>query len=329
MNYSLLSYSILSFIILYLSAIVSYKLQLVDLPDKRKLHVSATVFTGGAAISVTYILSILLFEIYNNSLNLIISMSFLMSMIGLIDDKYRLNVGGKLSLQVIPIFYLIIFQNLALSHLGNYDYFIFHIGAFSIPFTLICALFLINAFNYFDGTDGTLCITSCSVLAILYFLIPDQEFQLFLIIIIIPILIFLSFNFSFFKLPKMFLGDSGSLLLGFIISFTLIYLANKSLVHPILLAWSIAIFVYEFLSINLIRLKNNKNPFVAGRDHLHHVLFEITKSIFATNFFIFIINISLFIIGYLSFSLINPLASLLSFLVLFIIFFTIRNKYSN
>ncbi len=329
MNYSLLSYSILSFIILYLSAIVSYKLQLVDLPDKRKLHVSATVFTGGAAISVTYILSILLFEIYNNSLNLIISMSFLMSMIGLIDDKFRLNVGGKLSLQVIPIFYLIIFQNLALSHLGDYDYFIFHIGAFSIPFTLICALFLINAFNYFDGTDGTLCITSCSVLAILYFLIPDQEFQLFLIIIIVPILIFLSFNFSFFKLPKMFLGDSGSLLLGFIISFTLIYLANKSLVHPILLAWSIAIFVYEFLSINLIRLKNNKNPFVAGRDHLHHVLFEITKSIFATNFFIFIINISLFIIGYLSFSLINPLASLLSFLVLFIIFFTIRNKYSN
>ena len=104
MNYSLLSYSILSFIILHLSAIVSYKLQLVDLPDKRKLHVSATVFTGGAAISVTYILSILLFEIYNNSLNLIISMSFLMSMIGLIDDKYRLNVGGKLSLQVIPIF---------------------------------------------------------------------------------------------------------------------------------------------------------------------------------------------------------------------------------
>ena len=55
----------------------------------------ATVFTGGAAISVTYILSILLFEIYNNSLNLIISMSFLMSMIGLIDDKYRLNVGGN------------------------------------------------------------------------------------------------------------------------------------------------------------------------------------------------------------------------------------------
>jgi UDP-N-acetylmuramyl pentapeptide phosphotransferase/UDP-N-acetylglucosamine-1-phosphate transferase len=58
-----------------------------------------------------------------------------------------------------------------------------------------------------------------------------------------------------------------SLLLGFIVSFLLIYLANNNIVHPILLAWSIQIFVYEFTSINLIRLKNKKDPFVAGLDH--------------------------------------------------------------
>ena len=188
---------------------------------------------------------------------------------------------------------------------------------------------MINSFNYFDGIDGTLSFTSISVLAILYFLIQDQNIQLFLIIILIPIGIFLCFNFSLFKLPKMFLGDSGSLLIGFIISFILIYLANQNIVHPILLAWSISIFVFEFLSINIIRLKNKTDPFKPGKDHLHHILLGKTKSIFLTNFSIILINFILFIIGYFSFLLINQLASLIIFVFLFIVFLILRNKFSK
>ena len=292
------------------------------------MHSNATAFTGGFAISVALIFSVLLFEIYNSNFNLIISMAFLMSMIGFIDDKYHLNVGGKLSLQVIPIFYLIIFQDLSLTHLGDYNYFKLNLGSIAIPFTLICALFLINAFNYFDGVDGTLSFSSCSILAILFFLFPDQEFRLFLVIIIMPISIFLCFNFSLLKLPKMFLGDSGSLLLGFIISFILIYLANQNIIHPILLAWSIVIFVYEFMSVNILRLKNNQNLFLAGRDHLHHILLNKTESVFLTNFLISIKNIILFIVGYFSFILFNPLISFFLFVLFFIIFLIIRNKYS-
>ena len=127
----------------------------------------------------------------------------------------------------------------------------------------------------------------------------------------------------------MFLGDSGSLLLGFIISFILIYLANQNLIHPILLAWSIVIFVYEFLTINLIRLKNKQNPLKAGRDHLHHLLFKKTKSVFLTNFSITTTNIILFIMGYLSFSIISPLASLILFISLFFIFLILRNSIQN
>lgn len=329
MNYAIIIYSLLSFLLLFSCAKISYKLQLVDLPNKRKLHSKATVFTGGFAISVTFVFSILLFQISNNHLNLILSMAFLIAIIGLVDDKFDITVGSKLSLQIIPIFYLIILQNLALNHLGDYYYFKIELGSFVIPFTLLCVLFLINAFNYFDGIDGTLSFASISVLAILYFLLPDQEFQLFLIIILIPIGIFLCFNFSLFKLPKMFLGDSGSLLLGFIISFILIYLANQNLIHPILLAWSIVIFVYEFLTINLIRLKNKQNPLKAGRDHLHHILLKKTKSVFLTNFSITTTNIILFIMGYLSFSIISPLASLILFISLFIIFLILRNRYAK
>ena len=327
MTNAIIIYTIFCFLLLFVCAKISYEFYLVDLPNKRKFHRTATAYTGGIGISIIYIFAIFIFDISSNSLNIILSLGFLISIVGLIDDKFNLNVGGKLSLQIIPIFYLIVFENLSLSHIGDYSNFKLELGAFSIPFTLLSVLLLINAFNYLDGTDGTLGFSTMSVLIILYYLIPDQEKKLFLIVIIIPIFIFLFFNFALFRLPKMFLGDSGSLLIGFIISFTLIYLNTQNLVHPILLAWSVVVFVYEFLSINLIRLKNKKNPFQAGQDHLHHILFKKTKSIILTNFFITLMNIIFFIFGYLSFLLISPLTSLILFVFLFITFFFIRNKY--
>ena len=321
----ILIYSTLTFFILFICAKISYRLNLIDLPNKRKIHLEPTAYTGGIAIIISLLFALQGVDVFDKSLSLILSISFLISVVGLIDDKFYLNTGGKLSLQVIPIFYLIVFEGLALNNIGAYNHFIVEMGSFKVPFTLLCVLFLTNAFNYFDGMNGTLSFTTISVLAILYFLVPDQNFQLFLIMIFIPISIFLCFNFSLLNLPKLFLGDSGSLLLGFLISFILIYLANQKFIHPILLAWSISIFVYEFLSINIIRLKNKQNPFKAGTDHLHHRLFKKNKSIFLTNFLISSLNVFLFTIGYLSFSFINELVSLILFVAFFMIFLILRN----
>jgi len=318
-------YSLFTFSLLFICAKISYKLNLVDLPNKRKIHLKPTANTGGFAIIISLLFALQALDVFDKILGLILSIGFLVSLVGLIDDKFHLNTGGKLSLQIIPIFYLIVFEKLNLTQIGNYDYFELNLESFATPFTLLCVLFLINSFNYFDGIDGTLSFTSFSVLIILFFLIPNEDIRLFLITIFIPICFFLCFNFSIFKIPKLFLGDSGSLLLGFIISFILIYLANEKIVHPILLAWSIAIFVFEFLSINLLRLKNKKNIFKAGRDHLHHILIKRTRSIFLTNFLIFAINITLFVVGYVAFEFFNPLASLILYIIFFIIFFILRN----
>ena len=326
---NILIYSSISFLTLFLISKISYNLNLVDEPNKRKIHLTPTAYTGGLSLCLIYLMGIFLFDFSSEKLNLILSIAFLIGIVGFVDDKYNLNVGGKLSLQVIPIIYLIIIENLSLNHMGNYNYFKLELNSFSIPFTLLAILFLINSFNYFDGLDGVLSFLTISTLGILFFLTPNENIKLFLIIVLIPILFFLCFNFSIFKLPKLFLGDSGSLLLGFILAFTLIYLSIQKNVHPILLAFSISIFVYEFLSVNLIRLKNKKNIFSAGQDHLHHLLFKNTKSIFKTNLFISLANIICFIIGYISFLLISPLASLILFIILFIIFFILRNKYSN
>ena len=301
----------------------------MDTPIKRKIHSKPTAYTGGVSLGIIYLIGILLFDFSSVHLNLILSIGFLVAIVGFIDDYYKLNVGGKISLQIIPIFYLVIFESLVLTNIGEYKYFNLELGAFAIPFTFLSILFLINSFNYFDGLDGTLSFSSISVLGILYFLIQAQNIQLYFLIIIIPICIFLLYNFSLIKLPKLFLGDSGSLLVGFIISFTLIYLASENLVHPILIAWSVVIFAYEFLSINIIRLNKKQDPFKAGLDHLHHIFYNKTKSIFLTNLFISSTNIILFIIGYLTFSLIGPIISLILFIILFFIYFFLRDKYSK
>jgi len=319
-------YSIFGFIILLLISKLSYKLNLVDMPSKRKVHFKPTAYTGGLALCFIYIVSTYIFNFSSQKLDLILSISLFIAITGFVDDKYNLNIGSKLSLQIIPAFYLIILQNFNLNDIGDYNYFKLELNSFSVPFTLLSIGFLINAFNYFDGLDGTLSFVSVSVLSILLFL-SNNDTQIFLIVILIPILIFLFFNFSIFRLPKLFLGDSGSLLLGFIISFTIIYLANQKIVHPILLAFSIAIFVYEFLSINLIRIITKKKIFTAGLDHLHHIFFKKNKSIFLTNFFISVVNIIIFIFGYLSFKLINPLSSLILFIFLFVIFFILRKRF--
>ena len=324
---NILLYSLIGFLIIFFTSKISYKLNLVDIPNKRKKHLKPTANTGGVAISLIYVFSIFLFDINSQKLNLILSTAILIAIVGFIDDKYNLNVGGKLSLQVIPIIYLIILENLNLNQIGDYNYFKLELNSFTVPFTILSVLFLINSFNYFDGLDGTLSFATISILGILFFLTPEKNTKLYLIIILIPLLFFLCFNFSILKLPKLFLGDSGSLLIGFVIAFTLIFLANEKLAHPILLAWSVSIFVYEFISVNIIRLKKKKNPFNAGQDHLHHVLYKNTKSLFQTNLCLSLANIIFFIIGYTSFLLISPFASLIIFIFLFVIFFILRSNF--
>ncbi len=319
-------YVLVCFLIFNLVSKISYKLNLVDIPNLRKRHQAPTAFTGGLILGLIYLISIILFEIEANHLNLTLSFAFLISIVGFLDDKYNLNVGGKLSLQILPVIYLVFIENLSLNHIGDYNYFKLELNTFKIPFTILSILFLINSFNYFDGLDGTLSFTTISAICALYILSTDENDKFFLILITLPLLIFLFFNFSIFNLPKLFLGDGGSLLLGFIISFFLIYLANQKLVHPILLAWSIVIFVFEFLAINIVRFKNKRGIFDAKEDHLHHIVFKNTKSIFQTNLYLFLTNIILFSIGYISFLFIGPLASLILFVSLFFIFLTIRNK---
>ena len=175
-------YLTVSCLIFFFISKISYFLNLVDKPNKRKIHLKPTAFTGGIALCFIYIFSIYLFDFTDRKLNLIFSAAFLISFVGFVDDKYSLNVGGKLSLQIIPIIYLILFENFSLNQIGDYNYFKLELNTFSVPFTLLCVMLLINSFNYFDGLDGTLSVTTISTLVILIFLVSSEKINLFLIV---------------------------------------------------------------------------------------------------------------------------------------------------
>ena len=129
----------------------------------------------------------------NQYLNQILSFSILISMTGLIDDKYAVNPGTKIVLQFFPIF-LLINNDFYLTNLGTYEQLgTLQLGSFDKVFTIFCCLLMINAFNYSDGLDGL--VSSIVIIILITFnfylvFVKNSQIDNFLILIILPFLIF-------------------------------------------------------------------------------------------------------------------------------------------
>ena len=325
-------------VILYLLAIqiflifaiisISKKLDLLDYPNHRKSHKKATPYTGGIFISISFLIIVFFSDFQFQELNLILSYSFLASISGLLDDKYNLNPGSKLVLQILPMLFLID-NNVYLNDLGDYEFLgKISLGAFSKIFTILSCLLLINAFNYSDGLDGLLGIISLIIITfyILILFLININFD-YLIYISLPLMIFLIFNIGLIKNFKIFLGDSGSLLLGFLFSFISIFFYTSLNIHPSIIIWPLAYIVFEFLSVNLIRMIKNKKIFLAGNDHFHY---ELIKKFNISNFLsvvvISLLNIFFCFIGIIIYMFELKLFSLALFIIFFITYFIFRIK---
>ena len=123
MSYSYLIYFLFNFTVFFMCAKISYKLKLVDIPNERKIHSEPTAFTGGIAIIIILLFALKAIDVFDKNLGLIISFSFLISIVGLIDDKFHLNTSGKVKSANFPIIYLIVFENFRLNDIGDYKYF--------------------------------------------------------------------------------------------------------------------------------------------------------------------------------------------------------------
>lgn len=309
---------------------LSNHLKLLDIPSSRKIHKKPVPYTGGLILTFTYLFIIVLTSFESQNLNNILSFSVLICLAGFLDDKYNLNPGTKITLQILPVFFLVN-NGFFLNDLGNYIFLNkLELGSFSQVFTILCCLFLINAFNYSDGRDGLLTTISSTILISYYFYTKSFSFypaENLIFFILFPLLIFFFFNIGIFKNYKIFLGDSGSNLIGFIFGFLAIFIFKEINLHPALIIWPLAYIVYEFLSVNVIRIFFKKNIFKPGFDHFHYEIGELYKiNNFKVIIIITFINILFSTIGFIFYSYLVPDIILLLYFLIFILYLLFRIK---
>tara|TARA_Y100000588_G_scaffold313205_1_gene340201 strand:- start:2998 stop:4023 length:1026 start_codon:yes stop_codon:yes gene_type:complete len=263
---------------------LSNKLGFVDSPDGiRKVHKGNIALGGGICLFSPLILCFYLFPDFSLSINddvkIIVLCSLIILFLGLLDDIKSLPISIRLIGQIITSWIIIIITDLYVKDLGDLlGIGSIYLGELGIPITIFMVVGVTNAFNMLDGMDGLVslvalvCFGGLSVITYLSG-IASPEFAL----ISSVLFIFLLFNLGLFKRRwKIFLGDSGALWLGFLIAWTLVYLASdeNKLIEPVSAIWIILLPLIDALSTFIGRLRQGKPIFYGDRAHIHHALLD-------------------------------------------------------
>ncbi len=264
------------------------KKRLMDDPNKRSSHISKTPTLGGVAFFYTLIFALFFIkdrDVFDESMYLMPGLVILF-FIGLKDDLTVLTPGAKLISQIFAITFVLVNDSFIIESLNGF------LNIYEIPYFLYLAiagflmLTIINSYNLIDGIDGLASIVGIVIMIIyttIFYLSGEYFFALISITMNACLMAFFGFNISSDK--KIFMGDTGSLIVGFIISvLTLKFLALKPesyeglpflLENAPLIAISILIVpLFDTARVFAIRIANKKGPFSPDRNHVHHVLID-------------------------------------------------------
>lgn len=303
---------------------------IVDKPSQRKAHIGNIPLVGGIAIFIGIYLS--MYSQFTSDFNLFcyFVVGFFILLLGFVDDCYPLSATTKLFLQIIFISFLVWATELKLDTFGHsfgLDTQL-RLGIFSYPITVIGIVFVVNAFNLMDGADGVAgSLVIISMIGInIFSIISGQSNLNFLSLAITSSLIpFLYFNLSKSKDKKVFLGDSGSLFLGFSVAFLLLYESQiEKNFSPFFALWLIAIPTFDVISVIIYRFKNSFSLLAPDKSHLHNYF----QSVGLSNKLVLIIIIGLSIFCLMLGIFFEYKARLLSFpifLILLIIYIWLKN----
>lgn len=299
-------------------------LRLVDMPDTRKQHDKPVPLVGGLAIYLVILFATFIFDLASEFLWLMIPASIVLG-VGLFDDALRLSVKVRFAVQILVSSIPIIQSSLWIRSIGvnEIDLESFF-GYFGIPLTIFAIVGLTNAFNMVDGIDGLASghmivglVTLCGTIYITQGHIQHFEW---LVIMTASVFGFSIVNLSLTPLKKVFLGDGGSLFLGFTMGWFLIYYSQSSpaSIHAIAALWCVTIPVFDTLAVIARRVKNKKHPFSGDRNHLHHILVDRGVSPRITLYLILGLSILVNSIGIWMTYVISPLMSLITYGILFL-----------
>ena len=273
-----------------------YKLGLVDKPNARSSHTQLVPRVGGISIFIPYI--ILGIGLYIAGFDFVVSNSpywiglAVMVTLGMIDDRLDLSSKFKFLVQFGVATYYVLSS-------GNYVdtlHGLFGIGAIpawlGITLSIITVVYLINAVNLIDGVDGLAAGTSMLSLYLFSTLMGGGQHFFTFAFIGLGLIVFMGFNFS--QTKKIFLGDAGSLGLGFVLAtmaMEFLFSGNQHTAHlnlnPIIVAVLILGYpIADTMRVFVIRMSMGLSPFNADRRHMHHVLLDKEFSHFGATTFI-------------------------------------------
>jgi UDP-GlcNAc:undecaprenyl-phosphate/decaprenyl-phosphate GlcNAc-1-phosphate transferase len=265
-------------------------------PGERSSHVTKTPTLGGVAIFASTLVSYFLWE--NPDEGQLIHLSFsaiiILFFLGVKDDILVLSPKKKMFVQIAASTLVVILADLRIENLFG----IFGVNEIPYVLSLILTVFvfiaLINAINLIDGIDGLaggIGMIAGGMFGLWFFLNKHYALASLAASMTGSLVGFLRFNYS--KTSKIFMGDTGSLIVGFLLTLFAVkfiqlniqyrFDPHSSFSAPILAIVVLIVPIFDTLRVFIVRLKDKKSPFIGDRNHLHHILIDSGLTHFQTS----------------------------------------------
>ena len=272
---------IAALLIARIAASIGARVGLVDRPDARKQHQGEVPLTGGIAVFVTFLFGTLVLGIEPYTYSMLAIACGVFS-VGVLEDVRHLRASTRLFIGFGSGALLATYGDIAITNVGN----LLAMGdipllLLTVPLSALAVAGLSNAYNMIDGIDGLAASTITLPLLVLYLLAlqADHPMANSTLLMLVPMGVFLMFNLGpDSKLfPKVFLGDAGSVTMGFLVTASLVYFSQgeNGLILPVTALWLVTLPLMDMLATMLRRLRLGRNLMTADRSHLHHTLMKM------------------------------------------------------
>ena len=283
-----------------------------DPEDDRKVHTTKIPTLGGVAIFAGISISLLFFIDINAfpALKYLIISLVILFFIGIKDDILMIAPYTKMLGQIVASFIIVFFGKIQITNLHGF-FNIFEINQFvGVPLSIFTVLVIINAINFIDGIDGlsaTLSIIISLTFGTWFYLVGEEQFVIISLAIIGALIAFLRFNLSNSSTKKIFMGDTGSLIMGLLISVLVIAFNEKNIgldsKYFILPAPSVSFVIliiplFDMLRVMFTRILQRKHVLYPDKNHIHHAFLKLGFSHKQIVLIIVAINIGFIILSF-------------------------------
>lgn len=248
----------------------------LDVPDRRKVHSAPVPRLGGLGILAGLGAAMLFAGPSREAVSFFAAAAVIFA-VGLIDDLKNINWKYKMAGTIIATSITVFYGGIVLDDLGDlFGSGNIRLGILSVPFTFFCVIGIVNALNMIDGLNGLaggLSVIMLGALAFFAYLSGSAAFVYVAVALIGSLAGFLVFNY-----PKgsIFMGDSGSNLLGFALAISSIALFRTEFSsEPMVPVVILSLPIFDTVRVMVSRMRKGKSPFYPDKTHIHHILTRV------------------------------------------------------